>query len=43
MIKTPDCEEGPEAYRRFEDAMRAVLAVQQRIEEHRNQADPEPA
>jgi hypothetical protein len=39
--------EGPEAYRRFENAMRTVLSVphsvvQQRIEDHRKQADLNP-
>lgn len=39
--------EGPDAYLRFENAMRAVLAVprsvvQQRIQEHRKQADLNP-
>ena len=39
--------EGPEAYRRFEKTMKAVLAVphaviQQRIEEHRRQSALNP-
>ena len=39
--------EGPEAFTRFTDAMRKVLTVpravvQQRIEEHRKQADKNP-
>jgi len=39
--------EGPEAYKRFENAMRAVLSVphsviKQRIDEHKRQADLNP-
>jgi len=47
MIKKPEMIEGPEAFRRFRDATRAVLAVphavvQKRIEEHREQAAKNP-
>jgi hypothetical protein len=44
---TPELIEGPEAYKRFENAMRAVIAVphaviQKRIEEQRKQAALNP-
>ena len=47
MIKKPDMIEGPEAFQRFRDATKAVLAVphsvvQKRIEEHRAQAAKNP-
>jgi hypothetical protein len=47
MIKKPDMIEGPEAFQRFRDATKAVLAVphseiQKRIEEHRAQAAQNP-
>ena len=43
----PEMIEGPEAYTRFENAMRAVLAVphavvQRKIEEHRERAARNP-
>jgi hypothetical protein len=43
----PEMLEGPEAYRRFEKAMKKVLAVphseiQRRIEEHRKEAAKNP-
>jgi hypothetical protein len=47
MIKKPEMIEGPEAFQRFRDGMKAVLAVphsvvQKRIEEHREQAAKNP-
>ena len=44
---TPDMIEGPEAFRRFEDAMRAVVKVpratiQKKFEEHRKAVDANP-
>lgn len=47
MIKKPDMIEGPEAFTRFRDATKAVLAVphseiKKRIEEHRVQAANNP-
>jgi len=46
-IKKPEMIEGPEAFQRFRDGMKAVLAVprstlQKRIEEHRAQAAKNP-
>jgi hypothetical protein len=43
----PECIEGPEAYRRFEKTMKAVVAVphaeiQRRIEEHRKESAKNP-
>jgi hypothetical protein len=45
--KLPECIEGPEAYTRFEDAVRNVLTVphallQKQIEEHRKEAAANP-
>ncbi len=45
--RTPEYVEGPEAYQRFENAMKKVLAVphaeiQRRIEEHRKEAARNP-
>jgi hypothetical protein len=47
IVKPTEMIEGPEAYKRFENAMRAVLAVphsfvQARIAEHKRQADANP-
>ena len=47
MIKKPEMIEGPEAFARFRDAARAVLAVphseiKKRIEAHRAEADRNP-
>jgi hypothetical protein len=47
MIKKPEMIEGPEAYARFRDATRAVLAVphaeiKRRIEAHRAEAAKNP-
>ena len=47
MIKKPEMIEGSEAFRRFRDATRAILAVphseiKKRIEEHRAQAAKNP-
>jgi hypothetical protein len=47
MIKKPEMIEGPEAFRRFREATRAVLAVphsdvKKRIEAHREQAAKNP-
>ena len=47
MPKKPEMIEGPEAFQRFRDGMKAVLAVprstiQRRIEEHREQAAKNP-
>ena len=46
-IKTLDMIEGPEAFQRFRDATKAVLAVpratiQRRMDEHREQAANNP-
>lgn len=46
-IKKPEMIEGAEAFRRFSDATRAILAVphseiKNRIEEHRKQAAKNP-
>lgn len=43
-MKTAEMIEGPEAYKRFENAVRAALSVphsviKQRIEEHKRQSD----
>lgn len=45
--KKPEMIEGPEAFQRFRDSMKAALAVphavvQKRIEEHREQAAKNP-
>lgn len=45
--ETPNMIEGPEAYKRFETAMKKVIAVpravvQQRIEQQRTQAQANP-
>ena len=47
MIKKPEMVEGPEAFRRFRDATKAILAVphseiKKRIDEHREQAAKNP-
>jgi hypothetical protein len=47
MIKKPEMIEGPEAYRRFRDATKAVLAVphseiKKRVESHRQKAARNP-
>jgi hypothetical protein len=47
MTKKPEMLEGPAAFERFRDGMKAVLAVphsvvQKRIEEHRAQAANNP-
>jgi len=47
MMKKPEMIEGSEAFQRFRDATKAVLAVphaviQKRIEEHRAQAAKNP-
>lgn len=47
MIKKPDMIEGPEAFTRFRDATRAILAVphseiKKRIEAHREEAARNP-
>ncbi len=47
MKHTPEMIEGPEAFERFEKAMRAVVAVpytviQKRIAEHRKAVDANP-
>ena len=46
-MKSSEMIEGPEAYQRFENTMRTILAapravIQQRIEEHKRQADLNP-
>jgi len=46
-MKKPDMIEGSEAFRRFRDATKAILAVphseiKKRIEEHRKQAAKNP-
>ena len=48
MIKKPEMLEGPLAFQRFREGMKAVLAVphstiQKRIDEHRAQAAKNPA
>lgn len=47
MTKKPEMIEGPEAFRRFRDVTKAILAVphselQKRIEEHREEAAKNP-
>jgi len=47
MIKRPEMIEGAEAFQRFRDATKAILAVphsvvKKRIEEHREQAAKNP-
>ncbi|HEV7487665.1 MAG TPA: hypothetical protein VGQ65_18505 [Thermoanaerobaculia bacterium] len=47
MMKKPEMIEGPAAYERFREGMKAILAVphsviQKRIEEHRAQAANNP-
>lgn len=46
-MKPPDYVEGPDAWKRFQDAMRKVIAVphseiQRKIEEHRKEAAANP-
>lgn len=45
--RTCEMDEGPQAYKRFENAMRSILkvphsVVQERIEEHRREAAKNP-
>jgi hypothetical protein len=47
MKPKPEYVEGPEAWRRFDTAMKAIIAVphsviQQRIEEHRKESAKNP-
>jgi hypothetical protein len=47
MKRTPEYVEGPEAWKRFDSAMKAVLSVphaeiQRRVEEHRKEAAKNP-